>query len=319
MEDVNTHYLASYTPSANAMDGRYRKIEVKVLRSGTYNVQGRSGYFAVPSFEGKPLEPHELAALNALSATPPPREFEFRAAALRVRPGQVTTTFEVPLRNLTIRPIAGGERQQVHASLFALIKDDGGRVVDRISRDLAHEFPTAKLDGFLAGNLTVSEAVPLQPGWYSLESVVIDRLTGKVSTQQVRTGIAARATPELSDIVLVRRLDKTDAAPGPDETFAIPGARITPSLSGIASSAEPVLFFFTAYAGKDGAKPEASILLTRDGSPAGSVVPVLPAPDARGAMPVIASMRLAPGAYEMNVQLRKGAAQATRSLQFRVE
>ena len=89
MEDVRTHYEVAYTPISDNYDGHFRKIEVKLLRA-KLTVQSRSGYFALPDLEGRPLQVFEVAGLQALDSKPLPHAFDFQAAALRFRPGVPT-------------------------------------------------------------------------------------------------------------------------------------------------------------------------------------------------------------------------------------
>jgi VWFA-related protein len=51
-EELRTQYLLGYSPTNSARDGGYRKIEVKVRKSGGYKVQARRGYYAPRDEEG---------------------------------------------------------------------------------------------------------------------------------------------------------------------------------------------------------------------------------------------------------------------------
>jgi VWFA-related protein len=103
MEDVNTHYEVTYSPKSEIFDGHFRKIEAKLLRAGLH-VQSRSGYYAVPDINGKPVESYEVAALSALNARPLPKDIEYRVSAQHFRPGpdgwQESMTFELPTAGL---------------------------------------------------------------------------------------------------------------------------------------------------------------------------------------------------------------------------
>lgn len=47
MEDIRSHYEATYSPANRNLDGRFRRLEVRVTRSGL-KVQSRPGYSPVP-------------------------------------------------------------------------------------------------------------------------------------------------------------------------------------------------------------------------------------------------------------------------------
>ncbi|HEX5431571.1 MAG TPA: hypothetical protein VFW83_06370, partial [Bryobacteraceae bacterium] len=51
--EIRNQYLLAYTPTNPALDGSYRKIEVKVSGYGHANVRARSGYYATPERPSK--------------------------------------------------------------------------------------------------------------------------------------------------------------------------------------------------------------------------------------------------------------------------
>ena len=65
--EVSSYYALSYLPSNSSFDGKFRRVTVKVKRSGI-KLQTRNGYFALPSTEGTPLLPFEMPMLSALDA-----------------------------------------------------------------------------------------------------------------------------------------------------------------------------------------------------------------------------------------------------------
>ena len=71
-DDRRNYYALTYTPTNAALDGTYRKIEVKVKRPGV-DVRSRSGYLAVPANEASPVLTFEVPALAAIAATPTPQ------------------------------------------------------------------------------------------------------------------------------------------------------------------------------------------------------------------------------------------------------
>ena len=67
LDDVDTHYEVIYHPTSDKYDGHLRTIDVKSSR-GELNIESRTGYFALPSFDAtKQLTPYEMAGLAALN------------------------------------------------------------------------------------------------------------------------------------------------------------------------------------------------------------------------------------------------------------
>jgi VWFA-related protein len=78
--DLRNYYLLGYTPINANYDGRFRTIQVKVMRPGV-TVAARKGYFAVRDPGGAVVNPWEAPALGALEQKPVPNAFPVRAAA----------------------------------------------------------------------------------------------------------------------------------------------------------------------------------------------------------------------------------------------
>ena len=78
-------------------------------------------------------------------------------------------------------------------------------------------------------------------------------------------------------------------------------------------------FYFTAYAGADGAPTQATVEVLKDGSPLARLPLMLPKPDAdgriqhAGALPIMA---IAPGDYALRLTVKSGAQMASQQAAF---
>jgi len=73
---------------------------------------------------------------------------------------------------------------QTHFSVLALVKDEQGSVVRKLSQDIPRQGPLDKLDAFKMGHFIYSQYAPLAPGRYTLETAVTDRNTGHISAKK---------------------------------------------------------------------------------------------------------------------------------------
>src|SRR5215475_9232044 len=82
--ELSSYYEISYVPQVREYDGKFRGIAVKTSREDVV-LQTRSGYFALPPDEdgGHALPGFEPPLLAALSSAKPPRDFDYRATAMR--------------------------------------------------------------------------------------------------------------------------------------------------------------------------------------------------------------------------------------------
>jgi len=323
MEDVQSHYELAYSPVNTQMDGSFRKIEVKVSRKGAV-VFARSGYFAVPKLNGRDIYPFEIATLKALDTKPQLHQFDFHAAALQFRPGpqqtQLSFVFQAPARDLTITK--DGQWLKVHVDVTALVKDDQGQIVSKISRDIPYEVPVAKMDELKQGVVSFTSPFFLTPGHYTMEVAAIDRLSMKASVRHIALIVDQDSGLSMSDVEVARRVEPVQGPENPSEPLQAHGGLVTPELSNTVQpdSAGKLTIFAVAYPQAPVDAPiDATLEIWRDGrllmkTPA-SAVP----PDASGAASILASLKtekLPPGNYNAQVSFEYKGQKVEKMIAF---
>ncbi|MEJ5367495.1 MAG: VWA domain-containing protein [Bryobacteraceae bacterium] len=320
-EDSGGYYLASYSPQNTHWDGRFRKLQLRVKRPGV-QVQGRSGYFALPPGMQALLFPHEVPLLRALSTNPLPRQIEFRAGMLRFGPardGNVQCAFqiEIPIRALSVRRNEAAGTYDIHASFLVFVKDATGRAVRKATRDVPFSGPLEKLEAFQAGDFLYNDHFPLPPGRYVMESAVADRLGERVSAKRAAfvVPVPQPGRPLLSSIVLVRRVDTNPPEEirygegddrGPDP-LRFRGGKVTPMLDNTVS--DRAGFYFSVFA-PGLPQPSAVVEILRDGvSVARWQAELVPEGEGRFSCFAVAPLQEAPpGDYEIRVIASAGSA-----------
>lgn len=320
MEDTRTHYELTYTPASENFDGRFRKIEVKVARQGM-KLQTRRGYYALPDLNGQPVMPFELAALDALNASPQPQALAFRSEALRFRPTrgeqQCAAVFEIPMRNLTVASVKAGDSARVHASFLALVKDSKGQVVDKVSRDLPMQFPAEQTARLKRGNMSFVQPFALPYGRYTLETAVVDRESGRAGVKRSVLVLEPRSGVALSAISLVRRIEKPNR-PDPFDPFESGAGKVTPTLEDTGVAGAETSLYFVVYPISGPTKPTLTMDFFVDGKLIASSSPPLPPANENGAIPVVTSAKFNPAQYEVRVTVTQGASSAASESAFTV-
>lgn len=326
-EDIGSYYEVIYRPTNGNLDGTFRAIETKLNRNDV-KIQSRSGYFALPFLNGTHVLPHEVPLLNALNTNPQPRGIDFRADVRLGRPAvgryHAVIIFEMPMKDITFRALDPEPSYRTHTSFLALVKDSQGTVVGKISRDLPVNQPKANLQGFQSGRVIFTYPLLLAAGRYTIESAAADIEGKKIAAR--KTALIIPTSDEtmlaISAPVLVRRLDVAPAKPQGDDPFIVGNKRVIPTLQDhVPGGAKSALsFFFTIYPGAgQGAKadkPTAAIEFMLDEQSLGGAAVELPAPQADGSIPYIATIPLAnfkSGLYEVKVRARQRQQSALRS------
>ena len=323
MEDVHTHYELSYSPTNLVADGSFRKIELRVSRPGA-TVFTRSGYYALPLLNGRPVYPFEMATLKALNTTPALHQFNFHSAAFQFRPGAERTrlafVFQAPLQDLMVTK--DGQWEKVHVCVTALIKNDQGHVVEKISRDIPYEVPAAKMSEFQRGVVSFTTPFLLAPGRYTVETAAVDRESMKASVSRYVLMVEQASPLSVSDLALVRRMDAIEGPANVSDPLEARGAKVTPELSDVISPGadRQVKFYAVAYPAAPVNTPvEVHIEISRDGhvvlrTPASEVPP-----DASGAASILASVpmeHLPAGQYEAQVSFQYKGQTVTKTTVF---
>ncbi len=323
MNDAETRYELTYSPAWDTYDGRYHKIEVKAAREGL-TVEARNGYYAVPAeAEGSSVTPLEMAGLRALNTTPLPHEFDYRAEALQFRapdgPSEPVLALEIPVPNLAATPEAADKRHRIHASLFVLVKDSSGQIVQKFSGDSPMEVPDAELPGTRIGRLTFERPVTLAPGKYTVQTAVVDWEGGRVSTGTFEMDCARQKGPELSTIALVRRIEEVKGPAGGADPLEYQGKRVVPSLVATLDAGATPYVFFRVYPDRSGAgrvRLRAQFLL--DGKLLADQSSDLPQADLSGSVPFMIQVAAKPGNNELRLTVQQGTATSAQNIKYTI-
>lgn len=331
-EEANGYYEVLYRPANANLDGRFRTIEVKVNQRDV-KVQARNGYFALPTLgERHAVFPYEVPLLKALAEKPLPRGVEFRSSVLRFRPAaagavQASIVFDMPMKDVTFRQSEDRKSYRTHVAFLALLKNDRGEVIDKISRDLPVDEPAEKLDAFRQGRAIFARQVNLRPGRYTLESAVADRIGERIAARRTAVVVAPRAADAvaLSSPVLVRRTSEAPSDAEPDDPYIHAGTKVIPTLiEAIPGGAGKALsLYFVVYAAKSSAtKPVVTIEFLKDGDKLGGGSPELPPMLADGRIPYMANTPLdsfRPGLHEIRITAAQDGARDQQSIFVTIE
>jgi VWFA-related protein len=309
MEDIRSHYEITYAPTSKSFDGHFRKLEVKLVRTGL-KVQSRAGYYALPIVGGETIAPYELAALNAMNMEPAPRSFAYLSAVLRFGE-DCRVVFAVPAKALAFTSDAAKKSFQIRISVLGLVKDEQGQIVAKVGKDLPFSGPLDKQASFAQGKVTLTLPLHLAPGRYQVQTAVIDRQADRASVKKSVLIIPAHVadSPYVSDLVWVRNVAAAPV-PEPGDPLETAQGRITPELNATFTRKDSASFYFVAFAG---AEPEAKITLARDGKALATVPLSNPQHDDSGAYRYAGTLpisELQPGQYEIVVTITHNGVKA---------
>jgi VWFA-related protein len=321
-EDIRSYYAISYSPTVQELDGKFRKLSLKITRPDV-KVVSRSGYFAVPTVDGKAVMGYEMPLLAALNEATPKRDFAYRMGALRFasskNEAQHLLLLSVPLAELSFQTDKVKKLYSTHFSVLGLIKNEKGEVVARVSQDYPLQGKLERLESLKKGHLDFTKAFALAPGKYHLQTVVYDFDSGKTSVQARPLIVPApQPTLAISSLTLIRRLDSAGTnKPSDDKPLVTAIGRIIPNLGETVDAApEKILgFYVVAYTNaKD--KTTLTLEFLQSGEVVANITMDLPAPDEKGRIAHVFSIpadSFSTGEYQARAIVKQGNAQATES------
>ena len=178
-EDLRSYYLLGYVPTNSTLDGRYRRIDVRVHRSDV-RVQARAGYLAVP--RPRTLAPHDVAPVLTLEQHTRPRDFPFDADAdTSGHPARVRARVE----HRVLRYAENRESMICQARLTVLARavDKNGRTLWTGSDAFELSSPLAQCDAPKRGASNFERDVTLPPTAARVEVIAYDALADRASVR----------------------------------------------------------------------------------------------------------------------------------------
>ena len=329
-EDLHSYYLLSYSPRNKDYDGNFRQTSVNVSRAGL-EVQARKGYFALAESYDSPVLANEAPGLAILSGKSQPNAFESRAGAFSfpepARPGLVPVVVEVPPGAINFLVDNAKTKYSADFSIVVLIRDAAGHVARKLSTHYLLDGPYEKLDAALNGSILFYKETQLEPGHYSVSSIVYDALAKQSSTSaaSVIVPAAEKNSLQLSSIVLVKTGEHLSSANNQaSRLFRFNELLLYPNLGEPLSKSDDkeLTLFLTAYAPVDASATKLSLEIDQDGRTVGQLSYDLPPADQTGRIQYASAIPLEkfqPGNYELKVTVQSAKTSATNSVLFKID
>lgn len=330
-EDLHTYYLLSYSPKNQDFNGQFRQINVKVNRSGV-EVQARKGYYALDTSYDTPVLHYEAPALALLGSkvAPPLNAFNSRVAAYSFsapgKAGLVPVMVEVPSGSINF--VVSKEKKQYASnfSVVVLVRDESRRVVRKLSNQYVLGGPLDKLEEAKRGKILFYRETQLDPGRYTVSSIVYDATNGRASAKESTLEIPAadESRLRLSSIVLIKSAEQTPPGNHTPTPFNFGEVLLYPNMGEPVRKAagNKLAFFVTAYPPRGAASAtKLKIEIQQKGRTLGQSSNELPAPDADGRIQYASAVpidKYAPGDYELKVTVQDASDTVTRSEKFTI-
>ena len=175
--DDKSSYTIGYYPKNKNWDGKYRKVRIKVARSGTI-VRCRRGYFAIDTTQEKPNYDQDVIA--TLNFNAPATQVSFMVQLKTETPGKVQAVFLIDAHTITIEE--SGRGQKINVSLYATVFGSTG---DMLASHVIKVDQLVDSDSYLqivSRGMMVPIDIEVPRGSKEIRLAVVDNKTGLVGT-----------------------------------------------------------------------------------------------------------------------------------------
>lgn len=329
IEDMTSYYEVSYVPPIKEYDGQFRAVSVTAPPRPKLRIRANAGYFALPPDNGSGIRPFETPILKMLQEPQLPSDLKLQSAVLHIGEltGGNTNTLivEVPVSELETRDDPNTNLYLMHASIVAQIKNKAGEVIEHFSEDIPRH---GALDAKEAGRvdlITMQRHFVADPGDYTLETAVLDRISGKFGGARSSFVIPGPTSgPALSDLALVERTTPFPEETDPSEPMRYGKSKIVPDIAGrVPRGTKEISFFSIIHPSSQSNEPaRLEMTVLRNGEALAQVPLQLRKTTEDGTVPYMTSIQsgaLPAGDYQVIETLTQGEQVAERSVAFRIE
>jgi hypothetical protein len=235
---------------------------------------------------------------------------------------------EVPAGSINFVTSHEKKSYATNFSVVVLIKNEEQRVVRKLSNQYLLGGPLDKLEAAKQGKVLFYRETQLEPGRYTLASVVYDATNGRSGTDTASLFVAnaEQSRLRLSSIVIIKSAEKlTSVDQGTSNPFHFGEVLIYPNMEEPLrkSTSKNLAFFVTVYPSSQGsvAAPKLKLEITQKGRVLGQTSYDLPAPDPSGRIQYASAIpidKYKAGEYELKVTVQDGQSTAIRAEHFTI-
>lgn len=195
--DGSTYYTLGYYPSDNNWNGRFRKIEVKLLDSNGARVRARSGYYALDTAgqqtaaEKEQLERQFQQSLELHAPESTALPFVVRLFPPKAPGNPLTLVYGLDPTTLSFSSSADGLE---HGSFGVLVQafNTKGKPAGGKSSNVTADLKPDAYEHMMQHGLHFTQQLKLAPGKYALKIGVLDQHSGLIGTVSATAEVPAQ-------------------------------------------------------------------------------------------------------------------------------
>ena len=334
LDEIGNHYVITYQPVNGNYDGKFRRITLKVVRTGDFKVRARRGYYALRTLDDSPVMAHEVPLIERANLASAVNDFPFYLQAFHFRgtntARQVALYAEFPVSALKFD---SDDKAKTFSSKFAilvLVKNSANEIVRKLGQEFTLRGPLSQIEDVKKRPQMFNRITVLAPGQYTLEAVARDSMAGKAAVARIPFEVPPTSEDSfrLSSVVMSRGVNPLteEQKKQPAHPLYLEGqAYFVPNVEQAFSLAKDknLLVHFNAYVPNGSTvKVNAMLVFSKGGTVFTQAGGALPDPDASGRIAYSTSFgseNFPTGEYDLRVTVTDGTRRVSSTTHFRIE
>jgi len=214
--EIRSRYTLAYYSTDQNFDGGLRKIKIEVRRPDAH-VVSRSGYYANAADDIVLLSPDDkklLANLAEVEAHPALPLF-VELSPFRSKGGRYIVPLSMEVPPSAVKFDKKGDKLHLQFDFFGIIRESSEKIIARLGAGFDIALSDEQYRAILNNNIFCRQDAELDPGTYSFELIVRDKLTGKMAGRRTTLVLPeANADFSTSAVVLSRHAVSSKPQPG---------------------------------------------------------------------------------------------------------
>jgi VWFA-related protein len=261
-QGVSSYYVLGYYSTNPALDGRFRRIRVRLASQPTARLDYRSGYFAPKQFRDYTSSDKERQLEEALLLGDPITDLSLALEVNYFRLGRdryfVPVAVKIPGSEVELARKGGNETTVLE--FIGQVRDAKGSLAGTVRDNIEVKLKGDNLDQLGRKHIQYDGGFTLTPGQYTLKFLCRENITGKMGTFETKFTVPDVGTEQrylrLSSVVLANQREALSAAVGAAERnkrlltnhpLVQDGYKLIPSITKVFRKDQDLYVFFEVY------------------------------------------------------------------------
>jgi VWFA-related protein len=252
--DISGYYLLGYSSTNPAQDGRFRRIQVRLKRSGDFRLEARNGYYAERDFAHTASGDRETQLRTELDAAVSSTDVPVLVTTgwFRLANDRYYVPIAVAVPGSAV-PVDGAEAV---VDVLGQVRDEQGRPIGRMRETL--KIPSGGAPSLAGKQVLYQSGVTLPPGRFSVKVVVRENAGGTIGSFEAPVIVPElrQASLKVSSVVLSTQLQPWTKG-RTDNPLVRDGIQMLPNLTRVVGKSQKLYFYYEVYepASTDAAPP----------------------------------------------------------------